>query len=146
MREIEFVPLSVSGNIHGANLLTHCNERAFGIRARDADQLLRLRIRKRAKENAADQTEDGGVRPNAKRERKGRDSGEADILVQLSQSVPEILNESRHHFSTSYSYRSAVIGCTCTARRAGTEADTSATTASASTTKSSVHGSRYETP
>src|SRR5436309_7551740 len=78
--------------------------------AQDHDPV-RIRIRQRPKQNGVNDAEDGGVRPDAERERNDRNCGEGRIFNHLSKSKTEIVHN--------YSYRSAVIGSTRVARRVG---------------------------
>ena len=56
----------------------------------DVDDAFGVRKRKRTKENAVDQAEDGGVRADSERERNNGDGGEAGIFEKHSPGVPQI--------------------------------------------------------
>src|SRR5579863_3149766 len=110
MRQVELVPLRVSGDIHGVNLLAHRNECALGIRSRHTDQFRRTRIGERPKQDAADETKDSGVCPDSERKRKRCYSSKPNTLAQLTQPEPNIQNKTGHFLPFFiYSYRSATM-------------------------------------
>ena len=93
LREIKLVALGVRSDIEGLDLIAEGNEGAFGVSAGEANEILRLRERKRAKKDAVDEREDGGVGTDAKRESKDRDSGEGGVFAEHARAVAEIAEE-----------------------------------------------------
>ena len=80
-------------------------------------QLIGLGIWHGSQQHGVNHAEDGGVRADAQRKRDGSDQGEAGIFPQQSNTVASILCECFHR--SPHSYRSATMGSTFAARRAG---------------------------
>src|SRR5205807_4995427 len=88
--------------------------------------------------------EDGGIRADAERKRKDGNDRECRMPDQLAQAVA---NVGQHNDLKSFhSARSAIIGSTRIARRAGSHAATNATTETNSTIPAKVPGSDAPTP
>ena len=93
--------------------------RFVGGRRGDADDAVGLVEGQRAQEHAIDHAEDGRVRADAERERDDGDQREARVLEEGANRVPEIVQHALTTFC-GHSVRSATIGSTFIARRAGT--------------------------
>jgi len=65
---------------------------AGSVRENDSHQLLCVLHLQRSEQKLVDQTEDGGVRPDAQREREHGHSGEAGVLQQLAEGEFEIIH------------------------------------------------------
>ena len=60
------------------------------------NQLLRIRVRQRAKEYSVDNREDGGVGADAESESEDGDEGEAGALAEHARGVADVLEEGLH--------------------------------------------------
>jgi hypothetical protein len=88
--------------------------------ARDEREPLGLRERQGPEHHRVHDAEDRGVRADAERQRQERDGREARALGQPAQREPHVLEQCIHTvLLRAYSQRSATIGSTRVARRAG---------------------------
>ena len=62
----------------------------------EIDDAIRVRKRKRTKENAVDQAEDGGIRADAETERDDGDGGKAFMLQEHSNAVTNVVKQRVH--------------------------------------------------
>jgi hypothetical protein len=92
--EIVLVAFSVGGDVEGLDVVAERDERALGIRAGDADEILGLGEWQRAKKNVIDETEDGGVGADAERESQGGDEGERGRLAEDAKGIAQVLEKS----------------------------------------------------
>src|SRR5207237_6507291 len=72
--------------------------RVLFVLGENLDEFMRLRITRRLKEHCIHQTEDGGIRADAKREHENGSDGEARRFDQLTTRESKIMN---HNFSDS---------------------------------------------
>src|ERR1051326_7114628 len=121
------------------------------------DEALCVGIRQRPKQNYIDDAEDRRVRADAQRQCDDGNGREARSLQEISCSVTNITEKRIHNHTLvkisscrstglNYSYRSATIGSTFVARRAGTKQATSATIVSSAAVTPNVSGSLGCTP
>src|SRR5262249_3377255 len=110
---------------------------------RDAErEAIGLREGQRPYEQRAHRREHGRVRADAEREDRDRDGREAGAAPERPQRVPRVGEEVPHR----HSVRSAIMGSTRAARRAGRTVAKSATTVTPRATATKVVGSPPCTP
>ena len=82
-------------------------------------QLVGVRIRHGREQGGVDNAVNCGACANPQRQCDDRHGGEPRTLPQKPSRIPKILGQSSQHDSVSHSYRSATMGSTFVARRAG---------------------------
>ena len=107
----------------------------------DLDESLRSGVRQRFEQQGVDRAEDGGVGPDAEREREHCHRGEGGALGEGADGVTHVLKESVHH-----SARNASSGEMELARSAGITDAASADNPSITTAASITMGSYGLTP
>jgi hypothetical protein len=92
--EVVLVAFGVGGDVERLNLVAESNESTLGIGAGDADEILRLGERQRAKKNVVDEAEDGSVGADAQSQSEGRDQSESGRFSEDTAGVAKVLGES----------------------------------------------------
>ena len=95
--ERERVSLRVGRSVERANLFTHRRKAAIRIRARDAHEPIRRRIRKARQQHAVDETEDRRVCTAAESEREDGDRSEAWIPAEHTGGIADVLRYGLDH-------------------------------------------------